>query len=495
MKGPRPVGRRFPDYGWAWPSGDLDLLLKAVLVTDDETALEMGLSWLATHNIDDAAFREQRLLSALSERFGKRLSPSPAHPRLVGLQRLLWSRSRMALRDTAQALQMFEAAGIPFLLLKGASRVAMEPGAQRGRVSHDIDILVRQSDMRPAFTLLLDAGWQATSGAGPQRLKDLAETWRATNFVKGEFGDVDVHRLAYHPTQASAADDRALWERSVETSLAGIQARAPSSADRIALAIAHGALDAHTHSDWLCDIDSCIRAGNVVWADLLDTLKERRVLAPAASALTYLAQEIGTPVPQAFLAALIDAADSSRPLHRLTLLECKPRSDFNLLSAAVRGVVKQARLWLGKRMLQGRREPVRNARVSRRQEDITSPTAMTASITPQGWRSGGPAEIVINVDLPSARRRIDWELASAKHHLAVLRHRKLFTYSGRRTLSFVVEVPPLEDGEMLIISARPSRLLRGAIDAREIEYYGAIPFRVVRLSKRTKESGKRWLNL
>lgn len=484
MTGPRPVGRRFPDYGWAWPRGDLDLLLKAVMVADEDRALDMGLSWLATHDIDDAAFREQRLLAALSERFGKRLAASPAHPRLVGLQRLLWSRSRMAQRDTAEALAMLHAAGIPFMLMKGASRIAMEPGAQRGRVSHDIDILLRQSDMRAGFTLLLDAGWQATSGVGAQRLTDLAETWRAVNFVKGEFGDVDVHRLAYHPTQASEADDRALWTRSVEAGLAGVPALAPAPSDRIALAIAHGALDAHTHSDWLCDIDSCVRAGGVVWPDLLDTLKARRVLVPAASALTYLAQEIGTPIPGAFLATLTEAADGSGPAHRLTLLECKPRSDFNALSRTLRGLVKQVRLWLGKRALRQQREPIRRARVSRGQPGDAPPAALTVSIAPEGWTGSGPVEIAIDVDLPRTRRRIDWELGSTRRHLAVLRHRKLFTYAGRRRLSFTIEVPPLEDGETLTITARPSRLLRGATDAKEIARYGVIPFSVVRVSNR-----------
>jgi len=482
MTAPRQVSRRFPDYGWAWPSGDHDLLLKAVMVDDDEKALRFGLSWLATHNIDDAAFREQRLLSALSERFGKQLSSSPAHPRLMGLQRMLWSRSRLALRDTAEALAMLHTAKIPFMLLKGASRVALEPGAQRGRVSHDIDILVQRSHMRPAFSLLLDAGWQATNGAGAQRLIDLADTWRAVNFVKGEFGDVDVHRLAYHPTQTSAADDRALWARSIETSLAGVPARVPAGSDRIALAIAHGALDAHTHSDWLCDIDSCIRTGGVVWSDLLETLKARRVLVPAASALTYLSQEIGTPVPDAFLADLLEAADRSGYVHRLSLVECKPKSDLNPLSATMRGLVKQSRLWMGKRVAQKQREPVCRARVSPSQSSLVSTARLAAHVECDRWNGSGQVVISIDVDLPPERRRIDWELATTKRHLAVLRHRKLLRYAGRRTLSFVVEVPPLEEGERLILSARPSRLLRGASDPSEIARYGAIPFRLIGVS-------------
>ena len=75
---PRRVSRRFPDYGWAWPTRDLDLLLKAVLLKDDDRALAAALSWLATHDLDAVEFREHRLLAALSDRFGKRLSSSPA---------------------------------------------------------------------------------------------------------------------------------------------------------------------------------------------------------------------------------------------------------------------------------------------------------------------------------------------------------------------------------------------------------------------------------
>ena len=34
----RRIGRRFPDYGWSWPTGGLDQLLKAALLPDEEAA-------------------------------------------------------------------------------------------------------------------------------------------------------------------------------------------------------------------------------------------------------------------------------------------------------------------------------------------------------------------------------------------------------------------------------------------------------------------------
>lgn len=485
----RIVTRRFPDYGWAWPTGDLDLLLKAVLVADAEKALQDGLSWLATHNLDDVAFREQRLLAALSERFGRQLASSPAHPRLVGLQRLLWTRSRLALRDSAEALALLNAAGIPFMLLKGASRVALEPGAQRGRVSHDIDILLRRPDMGAAFAIVLDAGWQSAGGEGPRRLRERAPSYRAVNFLKGEFGDIDVHSLAYHPVHANEVDDEGLWARSVEASLSGIAARAPAPSDRIALAIAHGALDAHTHSDWLCDIDSCVRAGGVDWAALLETLRARRVLVSAASALTYLANEIGTPIPDDFMTRLVDEADALGLAARLALLESKPKSDFNVFTAAARGVVKQVRLRRGKRLFKAEPERIWRARVSRIGTEVSPGGSLTATLAVQ--RSVAPFEIVIAADLPPMRRRIDWELSSADKHLAVLRYRKLFSNSGHRLLSFKGEVELGEGDDMLTVSARPSRLIRNATKADDIARYGPVPFEIVRVSGGFAVAGER----
>ncbi len=141
---PRRVSRRLPDYGWAWPHGSLDLLLKAILLDDEAQALQIGLDWLEAQDLDEVTFSQHRLLVALADRFGRRLSASPSWPRLVGLQRNLWTRSRLSLRDATGALQAFSKAGIRFMVIKGASRIALDPGAQRGRIAHDIDLLVQR---------------------------------------------------------------------------------------------------------------------------------------------------------------------------------------------------------------------------------------------------------------------------------------------------------------------------------------------------------------
>src|SRR5690606_2961364 len=133
------------------------------------------------------------------------------------------------------------------------------------------------------------------------RLIGQAASFRALNFFKGPYGDIDLHQAAYHSVHAGEEDDRRLWLRAMPATLDGIKVFAPSAGDRIAMAIAHGGLDAHTHSDWLVDIQSAIDGGEVDWPELIRTLAERRLLVPAAVAFTYLAEEIGSKIPQEFL--------------------------------------------------------------------------------------------------------------------------------------------------------------------------------------------------
>src|SRR6188472_3432910 len=134
----RHIGRRFPDYGWSWPTGKLDQLLKAALLPDKEAACQHAARWLDENDIDLVSFREHRLLAAISDRFGRKLAAHPAYPRLVGLQKMLWTKSRMAMREAEPALQAMADGGADIMLIKGASRVALNASAQRGRVAHDI---------------------------------------------------------------------------------------------------------------------------------------------------------------------------------------------------------------------------------------------------------------------------------------------------------------------------------------------------------------------
>ena len=156
--------RRFPNPGWAWPSGRLDLLICAAINVQRDVALDAFRAWLGNRNIDEAGFSEQRLLAAIAHRFGRDLAAFPQYKSLVNLQRLLWGKSSMAAAENAPVLRMLAGAGIKAMLIKGAARIAVRPDDQLARVFYDIDILVPSDSFAAGVQKLFDAGWTASTG-------------------------------------------------------------------------------------------------------------------------------------------------------------------------------------------------------------------------------------------------------------------------------------------------------------------------------------------
>ncbi|TPI48680.1 nucleotidyltransferase family protein [Mesorhizobium sp. B2-9-1] len=477
----RRIGRRFPDYGWSWPTGSLDQLLKAALLPDEGAARLCAAGWLNENDIDHVSFREHRLLAAISDRFGRKLAGNAAYPRLVGLQKMLWTKSRMAMREAEPALKAMVDAGCTVMLIKGASRIALDAAAQRGRVAHDIDMLVRPGDMQPAFDVLRDRGWQIASGVSPQYLRARLGSLRSMNFFKGNYGDIDLHQLAYDGSQQNTEDDLAIWRRAVAAQFSDVSVVVPSPADRIALAIAHGGLDAHTHSDWLVDCTVAIEGGTVDWTIFLDVIARRSLAVAAAVALSYLALEIGIAVPEVVLAKVVDMADRPGAARLSSVLQAKPRTDFGALTWLSRGFAKQLRLQRKKGRLK-QTEPD----IVWRGKSVTKATGGPAAFVlsqildePQGEASEMMLDLIVRIVVPPVRRRIEMEINAGDRHVARLRSMAIRRSGGERMLSFRGKVKLERTGRALVLEARPSRQFRVWDNEQAVATYGALPFQLV----------------
>ena len=478
----RRIGRRFPDYGWSWPTGSLDRLLKAALLPDAEAASLCAARWLDENDIDKVSFREHRLLAAISDRFGRKLASHPAYPRLVGLQKMLWTKSRMATREAEPALKAMVDAGASVMLIKGASRIALDAAAQRGRVAHDIDLLVRPRDMQPAFDVLRDRDWQIATGVSPQYLRTRLASLRSMNFFKGNYGDIDLHQLAYDGSQQSAEDDIAIWQRAVTAEFSGVRVLVPSPADRIALAIAHGGLDAHTHSDWLVDCAVAMESGDVAWDTFLDVTAKRRLAVAAAVALSYLGLEIGVAVPDVVLSRVVEMADRRGASRLSSVLQAKPRTDFGALTWLSRGFAKQLRLQRKQgRLKQADRDVVwRGRSVAAKAADQNAPPALSHRIDqPQGDSSDMILSVTVRIAVPPVRRRIELEINAGDRHVARLRSMVLSRGGGEQTLRFRGKVRLGGAGQPLVLEARPSRQFRVWDNEQAVATYGALPFQLV----------------
>lgn len=474
--------KRFPQLSWAWPTGDLDLLIRAAADSDAGTALQAARQWLASNEIDAVTFREHRLLAAVSERFGRELKDAPASPRLAGLQRLLWTRSQLALREARPVLTRLLSSGVRIMLLKGAARLAVDPPAARSRISHDIDILVPHSQIFEAFDCLTDMGWQPATGVSACAVRHRLTSIRAVNFLRGEYGDVDLHQQGYHPLHADPEDDEAVWERAEQVEFAGNAVLAPSAADRLAMSIAHGSLDAHVHSDWLIDCHAATQCGNVDWATFVRAIRARQLGVEAGIALTYLVSALGSNIPEDVTREVMRSAYDRSMAHRVSVLvQARPRDAGGRLSNIARGIAKLRRpassistqlpseiVFSGRRSLSGL-NPIRSRSTLR--------SAIELSVSaPVGDTH---VKIVLDCHLSTTRRRIEFELRSGSEYLARLSYRNWDGLKGWRRLVFEGTIRNSEAAP-LTLEARPLRNLRPNASENELRRYGAVPFCVAK---------------
>ncbi len=243
--------------------------------------------------------------------------------------------------------------------------------------------------MKTAFDVLRDGDWQIATGVSPQYLRTRLASLRSMNFFKGNLGDIDLHQLAYDGSQRSEEDDLAIWQRADPAEFSGVGVLVPSPADRIALAIAHGGLDAHTHSDWLVDCAVAMRGGGVDWDVFLDVVARRGLAVAAAVALSYLALETGVVVPSGVLARVLDMADRTGLSRWSAVLQAKPRTDFGRLVWLSRGLAKQLRLRRKSGRL--RQEPPAKAwrgKPARNEPSETAPPSVFSQAIPCPRRRG-----------------------------------------------------------------------------------------------------------
>ncbi len=328
------AGARFPSCAWAWPRGGRDLLLRAAIVQDLAEAERAFAAWLTTHDFNDVTFAEQRLLVAVSARLPATTEASPVRARLKGIERMLWTHSTMTLRAAQPAIQALADANVPVMLLKGAARAALDMRDVRGRFASDVDILVHPAEFDRAYKTLRAHGWDHNQPGEP----DLSRL-TGLNLYSGKHGDLDLHRFAFHQLIPADADPTPLWSRATSTTFLGLPVSVPSATDRLLMAIAHGGIDGHQHSDWLVDCAALISDGAVDWPLFERLCAERRLAPHTAVALSYL-QHLGINIPADTLARITTCSRRSPLSLCSAILEARPKREHTPLSSIGRGLAR-----------------------------------------------------------------------------------------------------------------------------------------------------------
>jgi hypothetical protein len=474
------VSRRFPHLSWTWPSGSRERLLIAAAHADGARAGEAFLEWLAATDLENCAFAELRLLVRIASRFPETRLKVAERPRLNGIVRHLWTKSRLALDNAAPALRALREAGVDVLVLKGMALAALDMHNLKGRIAHDIDILVPPAKVAPALAILDDGGWCSTRGESGLLLRRRGAAFRSINLVKPPFGDIDLHTRAYLTVSRDSPPETGLWTRSTRAALLGADVLVPSPTDRLVNAIAHGVLDAHRHSDWLVDCAQVVAEGAIDWPLVVMLAEDLGTPAQVTLALFYLREVLGYPVPEGTLGRLWEMTRSNPDDYYRTLLLGHPRHAHSLLGRAGRRLFK-ALHGAQVRAATGDADPGAALRIKMRK--IGRPAGLPDAAPALRHRLAVArgtqrCSLVVGLEGGGQARRYVFEVSTGDRHLAQLRYKDRL---GRERLCLSAEIalPADVSSDDIWIEARQSGLLPALHSAEEQARLGPRPFRVL----------------
>jgi hypothetical protein len=224
--------------------------------------------------------------------------PLPIRQRLAAAHREAWVSNTRLWLAAAPPLASFDAAGIDWMLMKGAALAWSVYESAAHRPIGDVDVLVRPHQAAAAHALLYAEGWRAENTTTDGR-STAVNGLHGTNYAKGAHGSLDLHAHALREGCGMDADDR-FWERSVGATFEGRPVRLLGPADQLLHVCIHGLRWTPVRScHWVADAATIIRhAGEALdWAAFIDESPRRQLAYHLYGALDLVSRITGVAVP------------------------------------------------------------------------------------------------------------------------------------------------------------------------------------------------------
>jgi hypothetical protein len=228
--------------------------------------------------------------------------PAPAQDALVAGRRLGDHHDGMLRWETLRVRRALADCGQPAILLKGAAYAALDLPSSRGRLTGDIDILVRRSALDAVEASLQAHGWEATE-ADDYNQRYYRQYMHELPPLRHRVRDtvVDVHHTISPPTSRIKIDGDLLWSTARPIGDTGLLTLGP--ADLVLHAIIHlfheGSVERGLRD--LVDIDGLLRHFGQepgFWDDLLARADAFGAGLVLFYGLRYATKLFGTPVPE-----------------------------------------------------------------------------------------------------------------------------------------------------------------------------------------------------
>jgi hypothetical protein len=229
------------------------LELVACATQSPQRAAELWRELLGRVRLDDFDYPAQRLLPAVWKNLRQAEVAIPEAARLQGVYRRVWVENAHLRRACHQVLDLFEAHGVPALVLKGLAFNQLLYADLGSRPSADFDLLVPYERADEAFALLSAHGWEPVDRwERPRDRLHHGMTWRS----KG--AELDLHWFLLREARWPEADDP-FWRDSVAFDMDGRTAYTLSATHQLFHLIAIANREPHNLPRYLIDLHHLAR--------------------------------------------------------------------------------------------------------------------------------------------------------------------------------------------------------------------------------------------
>lgn len=275
------------------------LLRAALLPTDD--AINDIQKIQSALDIDNPIHRQllPQLHSNISRQLPKDIAAASKKLRLESLV-----RNNVYLKELQELAFLFAQESLPILALKGAALAPLYYKDIGCRPMGDLDVLVREHDLRKAIDLIIENGWTAVMDKSGQQQYITPRFNHAFSFEHPDkCAQLDLHVHCYHSALWRNIDEP-FWQNSLpHPNYEGVLCL--SDTDNLMHVCNHGvAQNHHAPVRWAMDAYQIIANGNIDW-DWVSVNAKRTLIAPQLlTAFTWLQQELNVDIPAKVLTEL-----------------------------------------------------------------------------------------------------------------------------------------------------------------------------------------------
>jgi hypothetical protein len=178
---------------------------------------------------------------------------------------------------------------------------------QRMRLSGDLDVMVRRSDLHRTLAVLASQNWRMRDYSVARQLRKI-RVRPGINLSNIDGGDIDIHHQPIHLRWMSDRVLERFWQRAKLATFGGRDILIPSTADLLCISASHGLRRNIAHGvcygAWAIDFHHLFNAPHAPLESLPEIAHELGVAIHVWSALLFLQQSLGMPVDPHLLAAL-----------------------------------------------------------------------------------------------------------------------------------------------------------------------------------------------